>query len=644
MTAHVPFRRRAQLALLPLVLVAAAPAVSGRAQDVPALNASGQRLKADVTYLADDAREGRGPGLKGLDDAAQYIASRFADLKLKPVPGADGYFQHFTIPGDVRPEGGTKFAVKGPGGLAIEPKAFDKYVAMSIGGSGKVEAAPVVFAGYGITAKEDGGKLDYDDYAGIDVKDKVVLILRREPQQKDENSPFAGTSNTIYAAFRTKARNALDHGAAAVLLVNDVGGTAEAGDPLPPPGVSGGDGKGVPFLHVKREVGDALLKAAGAPSLAELETQIDADLKPVSRVLDGVTVDLDLTMTREPLKVKNVLGMIEGSGPLADETLIIGAHYDHVGRGGSGSLAPGSGDIHNGADDNASGTATVLELARRLSSRTEPLPRRVVFMLFSAEERGLLGSRYYVEHPLIPLDQTIAMLNFDMVGRLEADRKLTIYGGPSSPGFEELARSIASSQDILPTVVKSGPEMRFFEASDHASFYKKGIPVLFAFTGTHDDYHRPSDDSDKIDYDGMTKIANMGELLALDLALRPIRPEFEGPKPVVVSDPHAAPAASEPAEAPARAMAYLGTRPDYAAADIKGVLLEGVTPGSPAEKAGLKGGDVIVKFAGKTVLDVEDYMAGLQSHKAGEKVDVVVKRGDAETTIEVTLGSRSGAQ
>jgi hypothetical protein len=639
---HAPFRRSAGLALS---LLLTAPAIGLRAQEAPALNPSAQRLQADVTYLADDAREGRGPGLQGLDDAAQFIADRLAELKLKPVPGADGYFQHFTIPGDVRAEGRPRLVIKGPGGLALEPKPFDQYIAMSIGGSGKIEGAPVVLAGYGITAKEPTNHLDYDDFAGVDVKDKVVVILRREPQQKDEHSAFAGTSNTVYAAFRTKARNALDHGAAAVLLVNDAAGSSESGDVLPPPGVSGGDGKGIPFLFVKRDVVDTMLKAAGAPSLSNMEAQIDADLKPVSRVLDGVTVDLDLTMTREPLKVKNVLAMLEGSGPLADETLIIGAHYDHVGRGGSGSLAPGSGDIHNGADDNASGTATVLELARRLAGRSEPLPRRIVFMLFSAEERGLLGSRYYVENPLIPLDKTVAMLNFDMVGRLEADRKLTIYGGPSAPGFEELAHSIAASQDILPTVVKSGPEMRFFEASDHASFYKKGIPVLFAFTGTHDDYHRPSDDSDKIDYDGMAKIANMGELLALDLALRPVRPEFIGPKPEAPADPHAAaPAASEPEARPARAMAYLGTRPDYAAEDVKGVKLEGVTAGSPAEKAGLKGGDVIVKFAGKTVLDVEDYMAGLQAHQAGEKVEVVVKRGASETTIEVTLGTRSGAQ
>jgi hypothetical protein len=278
----------------------------------------------------------------------------------------------------------------------------------------------------------------------------------------------------------------------------------------------------------------------------------------------------------------------------------------------------------------------MMELARRVAARKDPLPRRVVFMAFSGEERGLLGSRHYVDHPLIPLDKTVAMLNFDMVGRLEEDLNLTIYGAATSPGFEQLVQSIGTSQGIKPAVVKEGPEMRFFEASDHASFYRKDIPVLFAFTGTHPDYHKPTDDTPLIDFGGMYRIANLGELVLLDIALRPERPKF-----VKQAAPSPGPVARRGGEG---AMPYLGTRPAYEATDVKGVKLDGVSEGSPAEKAGLKGGDVIVKFAGKTVVDVEDFMEGLMAHKAGETVEIVVKRGEEEKAIPVTLGTRSGAQ
>ena len=221
-----------------------------------------------------------------------------------------------------------------------------------------------------------------------------------------------------------------------------------------------------------------------------------------------------------------MVGVLEGAGPHADETVVIGGHYDHLGHGGlmSGSLAIFSSDIHNGADDNASGTSMVLELARRLGARRDPPPRRVVFIAFSGEEKGLLGSQYYVAHPLFPLSSTVMMINCDMVGRLNAKNELTMIGTGTTPGIDALVDVLGKSAGL--TIKKVAGMTDGFGGSDHQSFYAKNIPVLFAFTGIHGDYHRPSDDSDRINYSGMARIADYLELIVLDVIRRPDRPAY----------------------------------------------------------------------------------------------------------------------
>ena len=352
-----------------------------------------------------------------------------------------------------------------------------------------------------------------------------------------------------------------------------------------------------------------------------------------------MTVDASVKIEMKSTKVKNVIGVLEGAGPLADETVVIGAHYDHVGMGGSDSLAFGVHAVHNGADDNASGTATVMELARRLGKRTDPLPRRVVFMAFSAEELGLIGSHYYVNHPLYPLDKTVAMINFDMVGRLNKSRDLTVFGTGTSPGFEALVNSLATDQGMKTNNIV-GTQGEFFQ-SDHASFYLKNMPVLFFFTGTHPDYHRPADDADKINYEGMARVANVGELLLLDLARRPERPAFLklGQRGAVVATAGAkkttnAPAA--PGQGADASAAYFGLQ----LANGDGAKLDGVAPGGPAEKAGLKAGDVIVKFGSKDVKDVVAFLTAMSEKKPGDTVEVVVKRDGKEERFQVKLTER----
>ncbi|MEJ7637934.1 MAG: M20/M25/M40 family metallo-hydrolase [Singulisphaera sp.] len=517
----------------------------------------------------------------------------------------------------------------GPEDKTLKAEAKVDFTPLAIGTGGTLDGVGVVFAGYGITAKDDEKKLDYDDYAGLDVGGKAVLILRREPQQDKDHSPFDGKRTTDFATFRHKATNAFQHGAAAVLLVNDAAGLKDDKDELLGFTAAGpGLNSNIPFLMLSRAFAERLLADAGRPTLKELEAQIDADLKPRSRPLDGWKLDAEVVIERKPVETKNVVGVLEGAGPLADETIVIGAHYDHLGHGGllSGSLAFLSKDIHNGADDNASGTALVIELARRLAKRSDPLPRRVVFIAFSGEERGLLGSAHYVEHPLYPLKSTAMMFNFDMVGRLNEQRELTVYGTGTTPGIDTLVDALGKSSGFAIKKIADG-----FGPSDQQSFYVKDIPVLFAFTGTHRDYHRPSDDTERINFPGMERIADFAELLVLDLARRPERPAF------VKVARRGGRGGADPGRV--AVSAYLGSIPSYDD-DNKGVKLSGVREGSPAEKGGLKGGDVIVGFGGKPVATIYDYTESLGRYKPGDTVDVVVKRDGTETKLKVTLGRK----
>ncbi|APW60029.1 M20/M25/M40 family metallo-hydrolase [Paludisphaera borealis] len=587
------------------------------------------RLRGDVAFLAADEQEGRAPGTKGIEASADHIAAVFKELGLKTAPGADGYFQTFTLTGQPRLGEPLDLAVKSSDGQTLKAVSRTDFSALAIGVNGVADAVPIVFAGYGITAKQDDLKLDYDDYAGFDVKDKAVLILRREPQQNDERSSFDGKKTTEFSALRHKATNAFQHGAKIVLLVNDFASLGTDNDTLLSLGSAGSEvNSKLPFVQLTREFADKILKAAGEPSLTELEHQIDKDLKPRTRELKNVTLSAHVTIERPSVDTKNVIGVLEGSGPHANETIVVGGHYDHLGRGGlmSGSLAFLSRDIHNGADDNASGTAMVLEVARRLAARRDPLPRRVVFIAFSGEERGLLGSQYYVEHPLYKLASTVMMINFDMVGRLNDKNELTMIGTGTSPNSQGLVETLGKNAGLTIKTVSGMTDG--FGGSDHQSFYGKSIPVLFAFTGIHSDYHRPSDDSDRINYAGMAKIADYMELILLDVARRPERPEFArltAPKRTAQS-------------ASTSMSVTMGVMPDYADESKAGMKLSDVREGGPAAKAGIKGGDTITSIGGKPISTIYDYMESLGRYKPGDHVDVVVKRDGKDVTIKVDLG------
>jgi acetylornithine deacetylase/succinyl-diaminopimelate desuccinylase-like protein len=632
---------------------------------------SESRLSDAVTFLASDEQQGRGIGTAGLDRAAEFIAEQFAaaGLETKLYDGAP--FQRFSMRVGARLGEGNKLAFMRAAEAETIDVAASDFTPLALGGSGDVDL-PVVFAGYGITAKD----LNYDDYAGIDVTGKAVIVLRHEPQQSNPHSAFEGTRHSEHAPLARKVSNAYEHGAAAVIFVSTEEGVLkelraplnrwqealdeltaaqaefaktesptlaqvrehqvkidellasvkERGeklraetDPLLDFGRSAGEdgGRDFPVVQCRRTVADKMLQASLGKPLAELEAEIDNGPTPHSAELAGWRVQGQIRVERQDAEVKNVVAVLPGEGPHAEETIVIGAHYDHLGNGGPGSLAPGVQEIHNGADDNGSGTAALLEVARRLASRPQKLPRRIVFIAFTGEERGLIGSARYVRDPLVPLDKTIAMLNMDMVGRLDDD-KLIIYGTGTADLLEQTVDNLNERYGFKITKHPGG-----FGPSDQSSFYAKKIPVLHFFTGTHSDYHRPSDDTDKINLAGMRRVAELVADTAVALAESEKLPEYKATgRQATLGGGGDRP--------------YFGSIPDFSQ-ERPGYALSGVTKDGPAEKAGLQAGDIIVQLGDSKVGNLEDFDSALRKFKAGDRVKVVVERGDTKVEVEVTL-------
>lgn len=573
------------------------------------------RLLEDLKFLAGDQCEGRGIFTKGIERAADYLATEFKQLGLKPVNNETGYFQPFRIVGRAKLGKVNRVVLHGPQGQRISLEQGKHYQVVGFGVSGQVKA-PVVFVGFGVIAQDP----TWNDFTGLDVAGKVVIVLRRMPRADHADAPiFAAGINHPAAALQAKAANAALHKAAAVLFVNDAPLAAQNKDELMPFDYTAQSREPahLPLVHVKRAVVDRMLASAGT-SLAEVEAAINREARPHSLAIPGWQVELQTEIERDYITLKNVIGVLEGNGPLADETVIIGAHYDHLGYGERGSLARGVKAIHYGADDNASGTVAVLELARRFAERQQRQGRRLVFILFSGEEQGLLGSRHYCNHPIFPLEKTVVMVNFDMVGRLRDD-KLTVYGTGTAKGFDKLIEELGKKHGFQINKVATG-----FGPSDHAAFYGRKIPVFHFFTGTHAQYHRPSDTVDTINVAGIRRIVEMAEELITHLAHLQPRPEY-----VAVASP------VKPGATPVRGP-RLGIMPNYD--DTKeGVLVEDVLADSPAAKAGIQRGDRIVEIGGKPIPNLTAYMAVMAGFKPGDKVPILIVRGEKQIKLQAEL-------
>jgi Peptidase family M28/PDZ domain/PA domain len=609
-----------------LLLAALAPiwGADSTAKSSPAFSA--QEFLGPVKFLASDALKGRGNGTPELNEAADYIASHFRAFGLEPAGDSGTYLQHFQVTVGAKLGPGNLLTVEGrdPGRtLALS----QDYIPLSFSEDGHFEDS-IAFAGYGITAPE----YHYDDYQGLDVKGKFVVVLRHEPQENDPKSVFAGMQLTEHAAIVNKAINARNHGAVGMILVNDTANHAGRPDELIKFGtLAGPEQLKIAALQLKASVVDAWLEPGGH-TLEELSKAIDADLSNHSFPLDPAiklraTVDVERIRRSE----SNVIAILPGSDPkLASQCLVIGAHYDHLGLGDQHSLAPSQiGQIHHGADDNASGTSAALEVADSFAHR-RPRPRHsIVFVTFAGEELGLLGSSYYTEHPpaACPLNQTLAMLNMDMVGRVSRNR-LYVGGTGTSPDFQKLVEK--ANQDDPATRFNLSYSASGYGASDHSSFTARGIPVLFFFSGLHSDYHKPSDTWDKID---STDGAHVAELVA-DIGAE-LDQLSEKPLYVRVAEPPSASMGGGSGYGP-----YFGSIPDFGHVEHGGVQFADVHDGSPAAKAGFKAGDILVDFGGMKIDNLYDFTYALRAHKPGDKVMVTVERKGEKVTREVTLEVR----
>lgn len=597
-----------------------------------------ERLKQHVGFLASAECEGRGIDTQGIEKAAAYIAEEFHKAGLRPA-GKDGsFFQPFVVTAAAKLAERPQALLLGPLGARLELDNGTDFAVMGFSNSGQVRA-PLVFVGYGITAPE----LKYDDYAGLDAKGKVVVMLRRTPRPNERGEKrfdrYAATpEESSHATFAAKIANAQRHGAVAVILVNDASSAGER-DPLPQFAnhALGNPPAPFPVLFFKRELLDRMMQAQKL-SLADVEKGIDEQLRPHSLVLDGWSVQIQVHVERTEYKCKNVVGVLEGNGPLAEETVVIGAHYDHIGYGTFGSLggANAKGKIHHGADDNASGTTALIELAHRFAAQPQRIGRRLLFIAFSAEERGLYGSIHYCKEPLYPLESTALMVNMDMIGRArrvaadwwgwEKKERLLVYGVGTGSGLESLVHQANDRQDLLLRTLPAGTG-----PSDHDSFYRKRVPVLFLYTGTHGDYHRPSDKAETLNYEGMSLVVDFAERLVQAAASLPEKPRYQ-----VTREAWRDPTDPRAQVAPRSQMPRLGIRPGNYESEDGGVLVDGVTPGGPAERAGIKEGDVIVAIAGEPVRNIGTYMALMSRQKAGTAVEVTVMRRGQRLSLKVT--------
>ena len=580
----------------------------------------------DVTILAAPEMEGRGALTPGLARAGEYIAGRFGALGLLAAGDRGTFFQAVDIPLPRRPARRSRLALGGRvlvPGEEFSPNASSAAM-QAVGG--------VVFAGYGISIP--GG---YDDYADIDARGKLVICLRYAPGYDRQAGKAANAAFDAGAALRAKAENAGRHGAIGIAIVDPPlasprdGRTPPARSPSPPfptptmpadaaplPSYGARGAGGVASFHLAAAAADPLFLAVGGPPIAALRQRIDASGRPASRELSGFA-EFTVAWESPSVPARNVVAVLPGSDPvLRDQAVVIGAHYDHLGRGDEGSALGASGQVHPGADDNASGTAAVLEIARALATSPKRPRRSILFVAFTGEEKGLIGSLVLAAQA--SGRHVVAMLNLDMVGRMR-DHALEIGGTPTARDWQAIVNAANQEQLTLTFPQRVVPN------SDHASFLGKQVPSLFLFTGLHGDYHRASDTPDKINAEGIAQTARLALRIAVTVADRDQRLAFIEPqwtRQGAVGGAHGT-------------TVRLGVMPDYQSTN--GLRVSAVLEGGAGAEAGLQAGDVVEGIGEKTVTDIESYMEAIAAFKAGDATVVRIRRGGAPRALQVKFGA-----
>jgi len=559
-------------------------------------------LKDHVKYLSSDSLKGRMTGSRGDSLAAVYIRRQLEKAGLVPLTG-DG-FQKFSVTDKVV-AGERNF-------LSFEGRDFspsDDFMPFGFSGNSSLEA-PVVFAGYGFVINNDS--LKWNDYGNYDVKGKWVLVLRGDPEPEKSVSGFIP-----FNSDRDKAMTAKDMGAKGVLLVSGPAGDAE--DTFD--GLAQGEySVEIPVLRIKRSIADLILKKTNN-TVEGLEKKINTT-KETTSFDTKTTVKAGSEVIRQASMTRNVIMVLPGEDDsLKNEYVIIGGHFDHLGMGGSSSRVRDTIAVHPGADDNASGISSMIELAERFSLTRGSHKRSLVFAAFSGEEEGLLGSKYFADNPLMDLSGVNAMINLDMVGRLRDSSALQVGGVGTAEGLRDKVRSLADTNIIRLSFSDEG-----YGPSDHSSFYGKNIPVLFFSTGAHLDYHTPEDTWDKINYDGMKEVSDLIFRIAGDIANTSGRLKFREAGPKI-----------EINRAIRRRGVTLGIMPDFAGNVKNGLRADFVTPGKPAALGGMKKGDIITSINGKTINNIQDYMFRMGQLKHGETISVEVLRNGKKEVLLIQL-------
>ena len=567
-------------------------------------------LQGHVGYLASDALAGRRAGTPGAERAALYIVRALSESGLDPAPGYPTYLQTFDFPIGVElgPENRLVVSHGSRLGTVFQPGRDFLPLAGSI--ADRV-VLPVVFAGYGISAPSIG----WDDYAGVDVEGKIVLVLRLSPEGDKPASRFGR-----YISERYKAANARAHGARAILFVN--GPATEEIDKLIPFSVDEEPGSlGIVALSVTQAVARRIVATAGE-DLSMWQHLINRENKPRSLPIENAVLNLRADLRPRMRTTHNVIGVVPGRDPrLAQEVIVVGAHYDGLGLGGPGSLDPVPGEVHNGADDNASGVSALLELAQFFSYPTNRPERTVAFVAFGAEEEGMLGSAWFVSHPPWPLSHVAAMVNLDMIGRL--NRELTVYGVGSSEGWTEVLER--ANREIGAPIVEMEEG---YGPSDHVAFYLRQIPVLAFFTGVHADYHRASDDVEGLNLEGLYSVTRLVRQVVDELAGRPERLAFD-PRQFEPRDIDE-PVADEVGRPPLKIGVVPGPEDG-----LPGVPVDALVEASPGARAGIQVGDRIVRVGARSVESVYDYVRALREVPPDASWRMVVERDGSRVTLTI---------
>ena len=555
-----------------------------------------------VKYLASDELEGRYPGSAGDRKASQYIKDIFSNNGLQLIDET-GY-QHFDIITNSYLGVNNKLKINN-----LESLVNESFIPLSFGLNTKL-TSEVYFAGYGFNFQND--TLVWNDYKDNDCSGKWVMILRGSPDNDNPHGIFSE-----HSSLRKKAIIAKDNSAAGVIFVSSE--SFDSDDKLIDLSYDQSQNDiGIPIIHIKRELANKILLTNNT-DIFTLENQIKSKLEDFKTFNIDIKVEAQTDVKFETDKTQNVIGYIPGKNKdLKNEYIVVGAHYDHIGFGGSGSSSrrPYINDVHNGADDNASGISILLELSKKINQLYNN--RTIYFVAFGAEEMGLIGSKFFVDSKLIPNEDIQIMINLDMVGRLNDKNILSINGTKTAENLEELIKSIVSKSKINATYSNDG-----YGPSDHASFYIRNVPVMYLFTGGHNDYHTPNDDYDKLNYKGLAKIE--------DFVFKAIN-EFDNFKKLKFQK-----TSNKESNRPARFKVTLGIMPDYVFKEVKGLRIDAVTPNRPAYNAGIVDGDIIIEINYKSVSDIYEYMHRLSEINPGETYDVKVLRDDKELIFSVTF-------